>query len=268
MTRIMAVLCLAVCVAAEARAQCQTPHYRTGFILADSDSDFIGSISVPLPDFTPSKLVCLANNLKERFKMKSSVIVNIFSSRIAAWYQFPLFEDPGVKVRKQFEQMQAQDVFDTSTHEEYIVLKPEGDSPMVRGLASDTRIDLPVMGTIHCRPEINNRCLIAFQSVAYPELNGRKFSGRVTLAAVIATGGRIGHVRVMKSEATPGGGTDTLAKAAAQSLASWRLEPAPRQESLQITFSYVIDSSLRYRGETKVDWALPNEVTIRGSPLE
>lgn len=268
MTRIVVVLCLALCSAAGVLAKCSAPQYRTGFILADSNSDFIASISIPLPDFAPARLICLANTLKERFRARGSVIVNIFSSRRAARCGFPIIEDAGAEIFKLFGQMHAQYVLDASKHEEYLVLKPEGDTPMLKGGRSDTRVDLPVVGNVHCRPEVNGRCVIAFQTVGYPRVSGDRPSGRVTLAGAIAPDGKISHIRVVKIESRSGGGTDALAKAAVQNLTSWRLEPEPRQEAIQITFSYVIDGSLRYKGETKVDWALPNEVTIRGSPPE
>lgn len=62
--------------------------------------------------------------------------------------------------------------------------------------------------------------------------------------------------RVVKAESI-------LASAAIQNLSSWRLEPGPRDEPIQITYSYAIDNSLRHTDGMQVQWNLPNAVSIR-----
>ncbi len=84
-------------------------------------------------------------------------------------------------------------------------------------------------------------------------------TGAVTLAATITRSGKVDHVRVVKAESIP-------ASAAIQNLSSWRLEPAPREETIQITYSYAIDNSLRRMDGMQVQWALPNAVSIRIPP--
>jgi len=59
---------------------------------------------------------------------------------------------------------------------------------------------------------------------------------------------------------------DLFVSSCVQNLSSWRLEPGSRRAEIKITYSYVIDKSLGYKGATKVDWDLPNEVTIRWRP--
>jgi outer membrane biosynthesis protein TonB len=99
--------------------------------------------------------------------------------------------------------------------------------------------------------------LIALQQFPYPAklLNGKP-SGSVTLAATITRAGKVDHIRVVKAESIS-------ASPAIQNLASWRLEPGPRDESIQITYSYAIDDSLRQMDGMQVQWALPIAVSIR-----
>lgn len=63
-------------------------------------------------------------------------------------------------------------------------------------------------------------------------------------------------VLLVKAESIP-------ASAAMQNLSSWRLETGPRDESIQITYSYAIGKSLRRMDGMQVQWALPNSVSIR-----
>jgi hypothetical protein len=53
---------------------------------------------------------------------------------------------------------------------------------------------------------------------------------------------------------------------AVQNLKSWRLEETPRQDPLRITYSYVIDASIRRELGEKLEFALPNQVTISADP--
>ena len=71
--RILAILCLALCWVVVASAQCHPPHYRDGSIWVDDPDLVFITISMPLRDFTPSKLVCLAASLKQRYKDRSRV---------------------------------------------------------------------------------------------------------------------------------------------------------------------------------------------------
>jgi len=125
----------------------------------------------------------------------------------------------------------------------------------------ETRIDLPVEATPHCQLEIDNRCLIALQQFPYrAKLLKGKTSGTVTLAATITRSGKVDHVRVVKAESI-------AANEPIQNLSSWRLEPGPRDEAIQITYSYAIDGSLRRIDGVQVHWDLPNAVSIT-SPAE
>jgi hypothetical protein len=166
------------------------------------------------------------------------------------------------------EQMHARYVLDTGQHEEYIEIMPVGTLDTLAPGEYSYRIDLPVGAPPHCELKIGSRCVTALQRASYPHAPGSKPSGRVILTGTITRGGGIGHVRAVKTESVPAVQGDLLAHAAVQDLSSWRLEPGPREEAIRITYSYVIDRKLKYDDTSAVNFALPNEVTIRGSPLD
>jgi hypothetical protein len=164
--------------------------------------------------------------------------------------------------------MHARYVLDAAKHEEFVEIMPLGASSALGAGAYGFRIDLPVAAPPSCGLRIGSRCMIALQQFSYPHEPGSKPSGRVTLAGTIARDGGVRHVRAVKTESVPAGGGDLLAHAAVQDLSNWRLEPGPREEAIRITYSYVIDRKLQYDDTSLVDFALPNEVTIRGNPLD
>jgi len=267
----LAAVCLVLCSGIGAFAQCPTPRYRTGATLADSKAELIMSISIPLREFAPSRLVCLATSLKERYRDRPSIIVSIFSSPEAASNSIGVLlqEETTAEVRM-LAQMHGRYVFSSERHEDYLELIPvlTWQSNMWNG-PYDTRIDLPIAATPRCRVEILQRCLIASDGIDYPyEALKRGASGTVTLAGTVTRSGKISHVRVVKTESAPEGEASLLANAAARDLSSWRLEPGRRHGVIQITYLYAIDKSLPKRGHTDVRWVLPNEVAIRGNPPE
>jgi len=223
------------------------------------------TISIPLQDFTPSKLVCLATSLKQRYRDRSNILIYIFSSHEASRISMA-FQEYGKETADAFAQIHALYTLDGYKQEEYVRVLPAGMRPSVVPTEGpySTRIDLPAATTPHCHQEINNRCLIALEYINYPD--EALTSGKVVLTAGITRGGVVNHVRVVKTESVPPGAERLLANAAAVNLSSWRLEPGPRQESIQITYSYSIDNSLRHVDGAQVRWALPNEVAIRFPP--
>ncbi|MGA3205261.1 MAG: energy transducer TonB [Bryobacteraceae bacterium] len=240
-------------------AECDPPHYRESAIFAVSDSVFVQSISMPLVDFTPGKLVCLATSLKERYRDYHYITINIFSSHEAS-RALIYGQESNRETMATLSQMHAEYSFDADKHEDYVEIMPTGALPgysFPRPGPFSTRIDLPAETTPHCKLEIDNRCLIALEQFPYPaELLKSQPSGSVTLTATIIRAGKVDHIRVVKAESIP-------ASAAIQNLSSWRLEPGPREESLHITYSYAIDNSLRKMDGMQVQWALPNAVSIR-----
>ena len=57
---------------------------------------------------------------------------------------------------------------------------------------------------------------------------------------------------------------DALVRAAVENLKSWWLEPARHQDTFRITYSYVIDRSLR-PDQFDVQFDLPRQITIRAN---
>ena len=197
------------------------------------------------------------------------MFIAIFSSRKAASWKFPVNGDPEgnpLPADSFFSQPHAQYSFDAAGNEQALVMEPVGAVPLMGHTPYATRIELPPPVPLHCRLEINNRCLISMQDFIYPAASGKRQPGRVTMAARIARGGQVSHVRVIKAESSPESYAGTLSRAATENLASWRLESAAHQQAFQITFSYVVDNALHHVDGTKVDWALPSEVTIKGPP--
>ena len=213
-------------------------------------------------DFTPRKLVCLATSLKERYRDYRNIEINIFSSHRSV--QSGIYvQEFSSETMLTLSQMHAEYRYDADKHEEYVEIMPmaafPGGSSFGPGSFS-TRIDLPVTTTPHCQLEVYSRCVMALQQLPYPaEMLKQKPSGSVTLAATITRAGTVGHVRVVKAESI-------AANQAVQNLSSWRLEPGPHDEPIQITYSYAIDNSLRHMDGMQVHWALPHDVSIRIPP--
>jgi TonB family protein len=226
------------------------------------------NISIPMSDFAPNRLVCLAQTLKERYGEQRGIEVLIFSTRAAAMhYTMPLSGD-SVKPRVNWAaRMYATYFFHPDKHEEYLYLTPDPmrpsiDSPLV------TRIDLPVTNLPACPLRINGRCLVALEDIEYPnEALKAKMSGTVTLTGIVSREGKITHIQVAEANSSPAEGKDLLVREAANNLSTWHLEEARQVESVRITYSFVIDSSLPRRGQVDVQLALPNQVTIRGNPI-
>lgn len=259
-------LCLVLCSATGAYAQCRPTQYRAGATFADSPSLFVRNISIPLQDFTPSKLVCLAGSFKGRYRDRSHVMVNIFSSHKAAASNSIVQQETTKADGEAFAQLHAQYIFDAAKHEEYVQILPAGVTPGPAPMEGpySTRIDLLAATTPHCHLEINNRCLIALERITYPDEALK--AGAVTLSGIVTPSGTVNRVRVVKTESVPPGAETMLANAAAKNLSSWRVEPGPHQDEIRITYSYLIDNSLHRVDGTQVQWALPNEVMIRGNP--
>jgi hypothetical protein len=266
--RTLAALCSSLWWVAAADARCQPPQYRAGATFVDTATDLATNISISPQGFTPGRLVCLATSLKDRYRGRTNILVNIFNSpkltRRSLFVQEYTKED-----LKMFSQVHARFVFDADKHEEYIEIMPLGVTPSLRTGPYSTRIDLPAAGAPHCRLEINSRCLLALENVIYPdEALRRKTSGSVTLTATITIAGRVKHVRVAKTDVHPDAADVLLANAAVRNFSSWRLERGPIQEATRITYSYAIDDALPNRGQTQIQWDLPREVRIRRSPQE
>jgi hypothetical protein len=255
-------LFLVLTTGTEASTQCRLPRYRIGPTLVESESELIMNIDISYPDFALASLICLATNLKERSEGRGTIMVSIFSSHEAASRTkgFLTGQEDTMEEYAALAHLHARYFFFADRHEEYIEIMPVGVTSELSQQPHMTRIDLPVATTPHCQLEINHRCLIAMQQFPYPtKLLKSTPSGTVTLTATITRSGKIDHVRVVKAESIS-------PSQAVRNLSSWRLEPGPREEAIQITYSYAIDNSLRHMDGMQVHWALPDAVSITIPP--
>lgn len=272
--RTLLACCIALLAFAAASAKCTAPRYREGQLWENSDSTVLMSVSVPLQDFAPERLICLAQAFRDRYQERKSITILIFSSPEAAKRYLPRQADnlPPKTIKEQrlqssafwLSQLHGLYSYNVDAHQEYLDIRPVGSD--IEG-PFDTRIDLPVATTPHCRFETSGRCLLALEDVTYPsDALKARISGTVTLTATIASDGKIKGIHVAHASANPAEKMEILSKAAAHDLATWRLEGAPHEDPFQITFSYVIDTTLPRPGDVTVKVALPNQVTIRGNP--
>jgi len=265
--RTTTILCIAVCAIEIAVGQCRPPHFKVGTTSLDEGNMLIQSISLPLQAYTPRNLICLANSFQERYKDRSHILVYIFSSYSESKGSIAVMEF-SEEDAKAFRLIHAIYLFDAAKQENYVRILPAGATfrPVPRDGYYSTTINLPAIGTPHCRLEVNNRCLVAMDYVAYPgEALRLNESGTIVLSATIGRSGKVGNVRVAQAESVPGGAKSRLASAAAQTLSSWTFEPGLKTDAIQITFSYSIDNSLRHVDGTQVEWDLPRKVTIRAA---
>jgi len=283
--RILLACCATLATATGATAQCRTPHYREGMVWEDSESTVLMAVSIPLREFAPARLACLAGALKHRYPGRESITVLIFSSLDAARnYHIGQPDMAPPKTEKQarlmrlrsseFQESQLHGVYsyDARKHEEYVDLGPFGHAGESHG-SYDTRINLPATEIPPCRMEIDNRCVLALDQIHYPpDALTSRLSGALTLAGTIARSGKITNVSVVGPNGEPVAQEGVLANEAIQNLKSWTFEPGPRQDAIRITYSFVIDPSLpippSYRNNEDVRFALPDQVVIRGNTLK
>ncbi len=270
-TRAVAVFVCSM-VATPALAQCATaPAYRVGQVWEDSPSALLMSISIAPDDFAPSRMICLAARLRQRYQARSKTDVLIFSSHdAAAHYSVVQIEnDPAnpKAARLQSHHWQVSQLHGiysfTANGPEYLDIKPWGsdaDQPY------DTRISLPATAPVHCRLEISGRCVLALSDIVYPRAPyDAKASGTVTLSGSITARGGVGNVRVEDSKSSPSNLTEPFIREAVENLKTWRFEAAPRPATFRISYEYLVDPSLGY-GHSRVEFALPERVMIRTNP--
>jgi TonB family protein len=270
--RIFLILCLVAATCQSAAANCEPPHYDTGKVWESSKSKLLMTVSIKISDFAPQRLVCLAEAFKQKYADLEHIDILVFSSLDAARYWLP-FQADSVPTSKKHgkaydsywffaRQLHALYSYHADKREEYILIKPLGSH---KEGPYDTRIILPPAATPHCRFEIYDRCLLALEDIEYPvEPLKAKASGMVTLAGTVARDGKMTRIQVAKANTSSAEWKDLFVREAVNNLKTWRLEAAEHKDSVRITYTYSMDSSLRYPGQVQVDLALPNEVRIRG----
>jgi TonB family protein len=109
--------------------------------------------------------------------------------------------------------------------------------------------------------------LLALSDFSYPaDALKAGASGTVTLTGTISQDGSVNGIKVSDAFTNQGHEKDLLVNEALHNLKTWRFEVAEHQDTVRITYRYAIDTSLG-AGATDVEFALPDQVVIRGSPL-
>jgi TonB family protein len=280
--RLLLACCLASLAGARASAQCASPHYRVGQVWEDSKSSVFMAISMKLADFAPQRLVCLAGALKDQFHNRKNITVLMFSAVDAAKYWGPSLPDyaPAEGAKQQRRQsytflnsnLHAVYSYDADKRDEHLDISPFGSAVAYRG-PHDTKIDLPAPAKPHCHYEIADRCLLALDDISYPgEALQAKVSGTVTLTGIVGRDGRMTRIQVAEASSSVSEEKQLFVREAVNNLRTWRLESAAQRDAIRITYSYVIDTSLLYKGpyigQVTVEFALPHQLTITGNPRE
>ena len=89
---------------------------------------------------------------------------------------------------------------------------------------------------------------------------------KVTVVGRVHEDGSVTDVHTLDGDRTAMEAPPQLVAASVDNLKTWWLEPAPRKDDVQITYSYVIDSSLPPGAPIQVSFDLPNKITMRGNP--
>jgi hypothetical protein len=223
---------------------CGPPHYKTGRVLEDSKAAVAMYISIPVADFAPQRLVCLAEALKRRYPNRA-LVFQIFDDHSAA-KRLPvpreLFIEDVPWINRLTAHRHAEYYFDPARHEDWLLLLPD---PLKYQSRFNTRIDLPISGPPNCKLGLNGRCLLVLPYVDEPWGDiAHRFSGAVTLAGTIARDGRIRSLRVASARVNPSEFQRVLTLAAVRNLESWRFEPSKQEDALQATYSYRLVSSV------------------------
>ena len=205
----LVVLCF--CFAPHLHADCNSPHYRVGKTYDYIAPTVLLDISIPLQDFKPDKLICLATVLRQQY-LGPEVSVGIFSSHKAAVNYVPLGVEYSPNAVLWASQRHAEYYFNAEKHEEYLLLVPDALSLNLKS-PFNTRIDLPATGEYSCRLQLRSRCLLAFDHIAATSEDG---SGTVTLTAQIEQNGSVSHVRLASPDAISSGQQRALADFALQ----------------------------------------------------
>jgi len=242
-----------------ASGACTAPRYRVGRILEDTPSDVSLHISIPLTDFAPERLVCLAGTLKNKY-VGRNVFAVIFSAHDAAQRYSPAQEKTAQTIYMD-SKLHAVYSYNENKHDDRVLIMPSGltqtDSPF------NTRIDLPVTGTPVCRLAMSGRCLLEFGHVDFPYIEGKtEASGQVTFAGSIQRNGAVTGLAVVDAKADPPERRSLLVDSAKQNLGTWRFEPGKTKENVRITYYYEITDSPLASNDPRVQIRLPDEVRV------
>jgi hypothetical protein len=213
---------------ASAFAECQVPDHRKGRLWLPGDSP-VYTISIPITDFIPARLVCLAERLKQEHEHLKHFKVLIFSSHDAALCyhgSIDIEERSGPRGSQEQEncwsaQWSSQQLHGVYSHDadnqddEYVLVSPFGGWGDLPG---DTRINLPATTIPRCQFEVSNRCVI---SLDYPGPSGTyqfPSAGSVTLTARFSRRGIVQEINVAELRDMTLGSREAIVRAATDNL--------------------------------------------------
>ncbi|MGP8176260.1 MAG: energy transducer TonB [Terracidiphilus sp.] len=226
-------------------------------------------VSLQPREFTLDKLICLAQTLRDRRPDRKSFGVFFFDSHEAAerFQGDPVEGGFPPRWHEWAKELHATYSFDADKHEETIEIIPMG---FIADPSLDTSLDLPLAAKPHCRLEIQNRCLMAaVEKITYPQsaLEARA-SGVIVLAGTVDRDGRVTGLHLAEADVIPGEEKKRLVNAALHDLETWQFDAGAHADPIRITYSFAVDSSLPRGVVPQVQWASPNEVTVRANPPE
>lgn len=287
--------CVFVLGATWAEAACPEPRYRTGRDFSNGQLGLVAlHVAVDQADLSVESLVCLGESLRARNTHWRRGSVLVFGSLSAArdfvggTVEVP-FEGRASTPREQAvidafwesqRQLRATYAFDAEKSQQSLTISPFGAVGAEYGAEWDTTFQLPLRGPARCRLELGGRCVMSIgrlreYPIPYPaDALRARLSGSVVVTATITRAGAITGART-----SSGAHAASLANAALANLGTWVLEPGARDQRVEVTYSYEIDSSLggdsqplggrqfvrAPEGNLQVAFELPH-VTIRGFP--
>jgi TonB family protein len=234
---VLGVACSRVSVRTQA---CDSATFEIGQNYVGAGGRGAVTVSIGPEDLSTAHLACVAQRLSDTHPSWGDVNVQIFDSPQAAenfsWNEIGDSDVPGARHNHaEYERrLRATYTIDGGEDRTYLLI-PVLSRQVER---YETRIDLPLKGAPRCRFDVANRCLLSAGSPAYPGTAAGAFEGKVTLQADIATDGTIKSVRVTHANGGCAEARDVLSRAAVENVKAWRLDPAPREDTVNINYQY------------------------------
>jgi len=297
--RLLGAVLLVLTVGANAVAACEAPAHRKGILWlpADNKQGPVYTESIALSDFTPAKLVCLADALRAEYKKKYQkeygiyngkyyakephFSVLIFSSHLAAkCYHGPMDigdsdytglsekERHCASARWSEEQLHATYDYHYTDDSEYLDVAPLGGVIQAQNGAPARRIDLPAAQIPQCWMRLSNRCVVSMETPWYSGNQRQTSTGTVVLTAQVNRRGIPEKITVAETQDLTD--RDEMVMGATKNLKTWRFEPARHATSIRVTYAQVVDPhpdpSRKDFGDISVDFDAPDHFTIRVNP--
>lgn len=238
---------------------CAIPHYRVGKVLQHEAGEVALQISIPLVDFAPDRLLCLAEAFT-RAHPRDDIWLGIFSAYHAAQqYQIGPQELSPATLYSNSE-LHGFYVRDSKGGDNYIAIVPDGRYQS--SLSSwNTHIDLPPQNPLVCRLTMYRRCVLAFRYPEYLSDYAKDTAGQITITGHIARNGIVSATAALEVKVEPPERASPLAAAVIENFKTWRFEPAGREDDVRITYYFDPVDSLSPLG-SGATMRLPDEIRV------